>query len=457
MPAFAGMTRTSMTVPAILFDQLDELIASALKQGADAADAVIGEGRSLTASMRGGKLDTLEESQNLALSLRVLIGRQQASLSTQDVRRESFKELAARAVAMARAAPEDPYAGLADKTDLARDFPDLDLADTSEGSGAKLIEAARELEAFAREEKNIANIEEAIASWGESSSALAASNGFKGGARATGHALSIALVAGSGTEMVRDYDHAEALHEKDLRGAKDVAEVAAQRTASRLHARKMGTGKMPVVFAPRVANGLLRNFLGAINGQSVARKSTFLLDAMGTDVFGAGVNIIDDPLRKRGLRSRPFDGEGLATKKTVLVENGRLISWMLNCASARQLNLKPTGHAARGAGAPGIAPSNAYIEAGKLAPEELIGNIKEGFYVIETMGFGVNPLTGDYSQGAAGFWIEQGKIAFPVHEMTIAGNLKDMFRNLTPANDLVFRYGVDAPTLRVESMMVAGS
>jgi PmbA protein len=448
----------SKTVSPQLFDTLDALLRKSRALGADAADAVIVDSTSLAAAIRNHQLDTLERSERTSLGLRVLIGKRQASLSTQDIRKDELENLVTRTVAAAKVAPEDPYAGLADEKDLAKTYPDLDMCDEKDVSSEHLIHQAQTLENSAREDKRITQIEEASASWGASSFVFATSHGFKGAVSTTNHYMSVQLVAGTGTEMVRDYDDSHTLFGSDLRSPEDIAKSAILRTISRLNARKMGTGKMPVVFAPRVANGLLQGFLSAINGQAVARKSTFLIDALGTEIFSPHVQIIDDPLRKRGVRSKPFDGEGLPVKKTALIENGRLTTWMLNNAAARQLGLKSTAHASRGiGGVPGISASNAYMAAGKLSPEDLIADIREGFYVTETMGFGVNTLTGDYSQGAAGFWIENGKIAFPVHEMTIAGNLREMFKALTPANDLTLRYGVDAPTLRIEGMMVAGN
>jgi PmbA protein len=446
------------TISPHLLTQLDDLIRKAKAAGADSADGVITESMGLSTSVRNGEVTDMERSESLEMGLRVLVGTRQASLSSQVVDPAQFAELAERAVAQARMAPEDPYAGLADPKDFARGIADLDVFDANEAAPEKLVERAKELDALARAEKRLSHIEDASASWGMGGFAFVTSNGFSGGYRTTSHGHSLVVVAGEGTAMVRDYDYGSSLHANDLRPVKEVARTAITRTLSRLNARKMGTGKIPVVFAPRIATRILRDFLGAISGSAVARKATFLADALGTQVFAPGVTITDDPHVKRGLRSRPFDGEGLPTQKRNLVEDGRLTTWLLNLSAARQLGLQSTGHAVRGtAGSPGISPSNIVLEGGKLPPEALIADIKEGFYVTETMGFGVNTLTGDYSQGAAGFWIENGKIAHPVHEMTIAGELGAMLKNLTPANDLERRYGIDSPTLRVEGMTVAGN
>lgn len=445
-------------VPPHLFEHLETLIKKARSLGADAADGVYVESMGVSAAIRNGDLSTLERSENAELGLRVLVGKRQACVSSCDLHKDRLAGMVERAVAMAKLAPEDPYAGLADKTELAASIRDLDLFDGIEISAEKLVASAKEMEAVARADARITNVEESIAGWGLSGFAFVASNGFSGGYRGTSHSLSIETVAGAGTNMVRDYDYSTALHYENLRTPQDVAASASARTISRLHARKMPTGKIPVVFAPRVASGILRNFLGAISGAAIARKTSFLADCLGAAIFAPGVTLTDAPHMKRGLRSRPFDGEGLPTLERAIVEKGTLTTWLLNCSAARQLKMQSTGHASRGVGnVPGISASNFYMENGTVSPEQLIADIAEGFYVTETMGHGGDILTGDYSQGAAGFWIEKGQIAFPVHEMTIAGNLKPMFLNLTPANDLTHRYGIDAPTLRVEGMTVAGA
>ena len=266
------------------------------------------------------------------------------------------------------------------------------------------------------------------------------------------------MLAGEGTGMERDYDHASARHAADLRDAQTIGRTAGEKTVRRLNPRSMPSQAVPVVFHPDEAAGLVGHFAGAISGAAIARGVSFLKDRMDQAIFAPGIAIIDDPHRIRGLRSKPFDGEGVANQRRALIEDGKLTTWLLDCASARQLNLATTGHAARGTGGP-PAPSatNLYLDAGKLSVKDLIADIRQGFYVTELMGMGVNSVTGDYSRGAAGFWIENGEIAFPVSEVTIAGNLKDMFARLTPANDLEFRHGTNAPTVRIEGMTLAGS
>lgn len=449
-------------VPPHLFDQLASLLHHAKACGAEAADGVVVESSRVDAAVRHGRLSDLERSEHAEIGLRVLVGRQQASLSANLVDARQWPgvaaDLAAQAVAMARLAPEDPYAGLADAADFVKNPPDLDLFDSTEVAAESLIEAAKTMEAVARAHTGITNVENASASWGMGGFAFMTSNGFSGGYRSTSHSLSIEAVAGQGTEMVRDYEWASTRHAADLWSPEKVAQLAATQTLSRLHARKMPTAKLPVVFAPRVAGSLVQAVLAAINGAAIARKTSFLQGQLGQSLFAPEMMIYENPHAPRGLRSRPFDGEGLACTPRALVEKGVLTTWLLNTSAARQLGLKSTGHASRGtSGVPGIGASNVWLANGSLSPEQLIADIKEGFYVTETMGFGVNNLTGDYSQGAAGFWIENGQISFPVHEMTIASHLADMFKTITPANDLEPRFGIDAPTLRVEGMMVAGS
>jgi PmbA protein len=444
-------------VSPFLFEALEDLLNETKKAGASAADAVAAQSTSLSASMRAGKLSDLERSESMEISLRVLVGKQQSSLATSDIKREAFRELAERAVATAKLAPEDPYVGLPEIEECAQSIPGLDLFDSAEPPATALVEKAKIMEEAALANPAITQVEESGASHSISAAAYRATNGFSGAARSSMYHLSVSAIAGKGTTMVRDYDHAMAHHGNDLTDAAIVGQLAAIRAASRLSAKKMPSGKVPVVFSSRIAGSIVRYLLSGINGQSIARRSSFLMDCLGQDIFSPQVSIVEDPHLVRGLRSRPFDGEGMPCEKRALVDKGNLKELLLNLSSARQLNMKSTGSASREGGVPGISASNVYMEKGPLAPEALISDIKRGFLVVETMGFGVNSLTGDFSQGAAGFWIEDGEVAFPVHELTIAGNLKDMFKNLTPANDLQFRTGVDAPTLRIEGMTVAGA
>jgi PmbA protein len=443
--------RDPQTILAVLLD-------SAKKAGADAADALFVEGVSSSVSYRLGKLEDVERAESYDLGLRVFVGQKVAFVSSTDFSADALAALPGRAVTMAKLAPEDRYAGLAPTDRLAKAIPELDLEDAAEPSAEMLIERARSVEAAALAVKGVTNSEGGGASFSRSAVALATSTGFYGRYAGTSHGIGVAVLAGEGTGMERDYDHASARHAADLRNAEEIGRTAGEKAVKRLNPRSMKSQNVPVVFHPDEAAGLLGYFAGAISGVAIARGVSFLKDRLGQAIFPPGLNIIDDPHRIRGLRSKPFDGEGVANKRRAFIENGVLTSWMLDCASARQLGLETTGHAARGTGGPPSPSStNLYLEAGKLSARELIADIKQGFYVTELMGMGVNGVTGDYSRGAAGFWIENGEIAFPVSEVTIAGNLKDMFANLTPASDLEFRHGTNAPTVRIEGMTLAGA
>jgi PmbA protein len=438
-------------------DLLDDLLARAAKAGADAADAVFVEGASLAVAERLGRPEKLERAEGRDLGLRVFVGKRQAIVSSTDFAPQALDELAERAVAMARAVPEDPFVGIAEPGEVAQATPDLDLCDPSEPATETLIERVRAAEDAARAVPGVTNSEGAEAGWGRSSVALAASNGFRNSYAQSHFSVSASVLAGEGTGMERDYDFSSAVHAADLEDPVVVGRRAGEKAVKRLHPRKSATAKVPVVFDPRVANSLVGHLAGAINGAGIARGISFLKDKLGTRIFPAGTDIVDDPHRRRGLRSKPFDGEGIANARRLLVEDGVLKTWVLDLRSARQLGLKSTGHAARGTSSPpSPSTTNLYLAPGKLTPAELMADISSGFYCTELIGFGVNNVTGDYSRGAAGFWIENGQVAYPVSEITIAGNLKDMFLHLTPANDLVFRYGSDAPTLRIDGMTVAG-
>jgi PmbA protein len=388
----------------------------------------------------------------------VFVGNRVAMISSSDFSDESLAALPERAIAMAKLAPEDKFAGLAPRERLARAIPDLDLEDKNEPAAETLVEWARSAEQAGLAVPGVTNSEGGGAGFSRMGVALATSEGFFGRYAGTSHNIGVAVLAGEGTGMERDYDHASARHAKDLPGAETIGRSAGEKAVRRLGPRKMKSQSVPVVFDPREAGGLLGHLAGAISGASVARGTSFLKDRMNTEIFAPHIRVIDDPHLLRGLRSKPFDGEGVANAKRALIDKGVLTSWILDCATARQLGLATTGHAARGTGGPPMpSATNLYMEAGTLSAKALIADIKQGFYVTELMGMGVNGVTGDYSRGAAGFWIENGEIAFPVSEVTIAGNLKEMFRHLTPADDLEFRYGINAPTCRIEGMTIAGS
>jgi PmbA protein len=437
---------------------LTSLLDAARKAGADAADALFVEGVSSSVSYRLGKLEDVERAESYDLGLRVFVGQKVAFVSSTDFSPDALAGLPDRAVAMARLAPDDKFAGLAPRERLATKLPELDLEDPAEPSADALIAQARDVEGAALAVAGVTNSEGGGASFSRNAVALATSTGFYGRYAATNHSLGVAVLAGDGTGMERDYDHASARHAADLRGPAEIGRTAGEKAVKRLNPRSMKSQSVPVVFHPDEAAGLLGHLSGAISGAAIARGVSFLKDRMGEQVFACGIQVIDDPHRVRGLRSKPFDGEGVANARRALIEDGRLTSWMLDCASARQLGLETTGHASRGTGGPPSPSStNLYLQAGTLPVKELIADIRQGFYVTELMGMGVNGVTGDYSRGAAGFWIENGQIAFPVSEVTIAGNLKDMFARLTPASDLEFRHGVNAPTVRIEGMTLAGA
>ena len=437
---------------------LQAAIDSAMKAGADAADALFVENISASVSYRLGKLEDVERSESADLGLRVFVGNKVAFVSSCDFSSDALAGLPGRALAMARLAPEDKYAGLAPKDRLAKNIPVLDLEDKAEPAPETLVDRARDCEAAALAVPGVTNSEGGGASFSRAAVALATSEGFYGRYAGTSHGIGVAVLAGEGTGMERDYDQASARHAGDLKSAAEIGASAGERAVKRLNPRKVKSQSVPVIFDIRESAGLLGHFAGAISGAAIARGVSFLKDRMGQPVFGPDITVMDDPHRLRGQRSKPFDGEGVANQRRALIDKGRLTTWLLDCASARQLGLETTGHAARGTGGPPHpSASNLYMEPGALSPEELIADIKQGFYVTELMGMGVNGVTGDYSRGAAGFWIENGQIAFAVSEVTIAGNLKDMFLNLTPASDLVFRYGTNAPTIRIEGMTIAGA
>jgi PmbA protein len=450
-PASSLFDQTALT------DRAERLVKAALARGADAADAVALRGMSLAIEVRDGAVEESERAEGDDLGLRVLVGKRQAVVSTNDMASDGSAALAERAVAMARAAPEDKFAGLADAALLAHDFPNLDLIDPELPTITELEAMARAAEVAGLAVKGVAKSGGASASAGIGGMVLVTSHGFRGAYLGSRHGLSMTAIAGSGTGMERDYDYSSVLHAADLESPEKIGRTAGERALERLNPRKVSTRKVPVVFDRRVSGSLVSHLASAANGASVARKTSFLRDKMGEKLFADGIRIIDDPLRKRGLRSHPFDGEGVAGRKLALVDDGVLRSWILDCATARELGLATTGHAQRGVSSvPSPGASNLHLEAGRLSPEALIADIKDGFYVTDLIGMGANMVTGDYSRGASGFWIENGKRTFAVSEVTIAGHLLDIFRTLTPANDLEFRYGTNAPTVRLEGLTVAG-
>ncbi len=437
---------------------LGDMIARSRAAGAEAADAVLFEGTSLSVWCRLGEVDDVKRSEGRNIGLRVFFGQQQAIVSSSDASPSAIDQLVERAIAMAKAAPEDPFCGLGDKALMETAPKDLDLFDAQVLDAEALKARALEAEDAARAIEGVTNSEGAGADFGVTTVALANSEDFAGAYTTSSHSGAVSVVAGIGTEMERDYAQRSAHHLEDLDAPAELGRRAGERAVRRLYPHKKQSAQVPVVYHPRVGNGLLGHFASAITGSAVARGTSFLKDKMGEAIFADTISIVDDPHIKRGRRSKPFDGEGGAGMARNLIEQGNLTTWLMDSASARQLGLASTGHASRGtSGPPGPASSNLYLEAGNKTPDELMADIVDGLFITELIGFGVNGVTGDYSRGAAGFWIENGKIAYPVSELTVAGNLVDMFRELTPADDLEFNYGTNVPTLRIDGMTVAGT
>jgi len=436
---------------------LADLVKRARLQGADAADALFIEGRSLSLSMRLGNTEHLERSEGSDLGLRVLIGKRQAMVSTSDTKPDAINELLDRAISMAKAVPEDPYLGLAPDELLATSFPDLEEFDDTEVSEQQLTELAKRAEEAARAVKGVTNSEGAEAGTGRHSMTLVTSNGFARTRLRSSHSLSVSVLAGDGTGMERDYDWASRVYAADLPSPEELGKNAGNQAVRRLNPQKVNSAQVPVVLDPRVSFWMVAHLSSAVNGSSIARGTSFLKDKMGEQIFPSEIQIIDDPLRPRGVKSRSFDGEGVATKKRHIIEDGVLKSWVMDLRSARQLGLETTGHASRGISSPpSPSSSNLYMAPGSITPDQLIADVDGGLYITEFMGMGVNGLTGDYSRGASGFWIDKGELAYPVSEVTVAGNLNNMFNAITVADDLKFRYSNNAPTMRIDGLTLAG-
>ncbi|WP_294644243.1 TldD/PmbA family protein [uncultured Aureimonas sp.] len=430
------------------------LIGAAKRAGADAADAAVVRSRSQGAQVRMGKLEELESSESDDLSLRVFVGGRVATVSA-DLRAD-MDRLAERAVAMARVSPEDPYAGLADPALLASDRPDLDLFDPTEISSEALIETAREMEAAALGVPGVTKSGSALASYGVTGLVLVTSTGFSGSRQRSGFSRSVSAVAGEGTGMERDYDFDSRIHAADLEDAAAIGQRAGERAVRRVNPQKVATGRYPIVLDPRVSRGLIGSLLGAINGAAIARGTSFLKNRMGERVLPAGLDLVDEPRLQRRAGSRPFDGEGVAGERLALVEDGVLRHWILDSATARELKLRTNGRASRSSS--GVSPSstNVTLTPGVRSPEALVADTHSGIYVTEMIGSGANLVTGDYSRGASGFLIENGRLAGPVSEFTVAGNLLDMLAAIEPADDRDERFSVVVPTLRIGEMTVAG-
>lgn len=454
MPDDAGSALSANAFDSLL----DHLLTRARALGADAADAVVAESRALEASVRQREVEDVERSEARDLGLRVFVGKKQANVSSSDFSTDGLEALAERAVAMAKASPDEPYAGLAPQERLATEFPDLELFDPQSPEPADLEQQALTVEAAALDVPGVAKSDQAFAGWSTAAFRLATSHGFAAGWASSMRHVGVSVIAEQDGAMERDHESDSARFLEDLKPFEDIGRKAGMRAIRRVGARKIKSGKRTVVFENRVAGAFLNAFQSAISGPAIARGVSFLKDQMGQPVFGDHIDVIDDPLVKRGPGSRPFDGEGVAVERTRLIDQGRLTGWMLNSASARQLGLETTGHAGRGVGGPpGVAPSNLWLAPGAQSLDEMIGDVTDGVFITEMFGPSLNANTGDWSVGVSGFRIEKGALTTPVSEITVAGNLKDIYARLIPASDLEFRGRINAPSLRVDALSVAGS
>jgi len=437
------------------------LLRAAEKAGADSADAMAVRGSSISVDVRGGKLEQAERSEGVDIGLRVFIGKRSANVSASDTSDNTIEEMAVRAIAMAKEAPEDPYSGLADPDQLATqwDVESLELCDPSpEPTPETLQDDAARAEAASLAIKGVTQVQSASAGYGAQRVFLAATNGFEGGYRRTDRGLSCVAIAGAGSGMERDYDGDSRVFQADLRSAEDIGESAGTRALAHLDARKPPTGTFPVLFDERISSTLIGHLLAAINGAAIGRGASWLRDAMDQQVLPAGVYLIEDPHRPRTPGSRPFDAEGLPTSKRVIVEDGILKSWTLDLAAARKLGLPPTANAARGPGSnPSPATWNIALTQGEAAREDLIKDMGTGLLVTSMIGSTINPNTGDYSRGASGLWVENGEVTHAINECTIAGNLRDMLANFLAANDARQHLSRVVPSLLVPGMTLAGT
>lgn len=447
-------------MPQDLEQLTNAMLDAARKAGAENADAIAVQGTSVSIDVRKGGLEHAERSEGVDIGLRVLIGQKQANVSASDTSAETIRVLAERAVAMAKEAPDDPYAGLADAAQVSSgwDIAAYELADpTEEPLPSVLQDDALAAEAAAMEVEGITQVQAASASYSERRVHLAASNGFSGGYARTDRGTSCVAIAGEGTGMERDYDSDVRIFQNDLRAPADIGRRAAERAVARLGARKPQTGQFPVLFDERISSSLIGHLLGAVNGASVARGASWLKDALGQQVLPSGMSVVEDPHRPRIAGSRPFDAEGLATQRRKIVSDGVLTGWTLDLANARKLGMSSTANAARGTSS-GPSPTNWNIELtqGDQSRDALMRDMGTGLLVTSLIGSTINPTTGDYSRGAAGFWVENGEIAYPVNECTIAGNLRDMLMTLQAGNDARGWLSRVVPSLMVEGLTIAG-
>jgi PmbA protein len=437
---------------------LHDVVAAALKAGADAAEVVMAERQALSVTVRLGELEEVEREESRDLGLRVFVGRKQAAVSGSDISSDARARLIERAVAMARMAPDEPYAGLAPEDRLAKGpFPDLDLFDETLPTPDDLEAQARIAEASARAVGGVTNSDGGSAAWSQGAWRLVTSTGFSGLHRASGFSIYASAVAGEGSDMQSGGEGRSTRWRADLPAADWIGDQAGRRAVAQLHPRKIHSVTAPVIFENRLATALIGPLLGAISGPAIARGTSFLKDKLGQAVFSPAVTITDDPHRPRGLASTPFDDEGVANAKRNLIDAGVLTTWLLNCASARQLGLESTGHASRGlAGPPGVSAANVTLLPGEKTRAELMKDAGAGLLVTSTFGPSLNGNTGDWSMGVSGLWFENGELAYPVNEITVAGNLIDLYQRMIPGSDLEFRGSANAPSILIDAMPISG-
>ena len=438
-------------------EKAEYLIKKSKKAGAEDVDVVYVENTNIDVGCRLKKIEKLERSESNDLGLRFIKNKKQVIVSSNDLSNKSLEELVYKASNMVKAVPKDPYCSIAEKKDLIKKIPNLNILENKEPSINSLKNKVIEAEKAGLNVNGVTNSEGSEIGWNKSKIHLFNSNGLNVNYQSSNYSIYVVLIAGKGTSMEREYEFASSVSEKDLIKPSIVGKKAGEKAVKRLKPRKIKTSKIPVIFSPRVANSFLRYLSSSINGNSIARGTSFLKKKLNKKIFSENINIVDNPLKKGGLQSKPFDGEGLETKKTEIVKNGELKTWILDLSTAKQLKLKSTGHASRGISSPPSPnPTNLYFEPGNISKKNLIGNIKKGIYLTELMGSSGNLINGDYSRGGSGFWIDKGEITYPINEITIADNLNEMFKRIILADDLEFKQGLNSPTMLIENMTVAG-
>lgn len=439
-------------------DFIHNIIKLALKYGATDVDAMIEKVVSCSLKYRLGKVENFVDSESVDFGLRVFIGKKQAIVSTSDFNKDSMQDLVKKAIFMAKIVPEDIYSGIGSSDEITiGNYPAIENFDSTKLTFEELLKQSEICEKSAFSVDGITNSEGVDYGWSKKYTSLGTSNGFLSSFCSSNYSLGISVIAGSGTKQSMDYDYCSSVFKEDIKDPSILGRRVGKWAIKGLNSYKVPTGVVPIIFSPKVSHTIISHFIDAINGESIANDTSFLKNELNRQIFPKEVSIIDDPFLSRGLKSIPFDSEGIVPKKQFLIKKGYLLTWLLNLRSARKLGMKSTGHAFRSVcSIPMPESTNVYVEPGSMTPEELISHVKKGFYVRELMGQGVNYITGQYSRGARGFWVENGELTFPVDEVTIAGNLKDMFKNITFARDLKFNYSINAPTMLINGMMLAG-